>query len=166
MIILAIDPGTKCGWALRSERGEYLSGVWMLKPMAHEGAGMRFLRFRSCLEQMPHVDLVAFEGVVQVHKSKAAAYVYNGLVATLEAWYEERGINYMTIAVSAVKRAALGKGGGKGTGKPEMLQAARKQWPGHDWPIPNESDTHGVYDEADARWIAEAAFKQVGQCAK
>ena len=47
MSVLAIDLGTKTGWALRI--GETtISGTQNLKGGRFEGGGMRFLRFKSC----------------------------------------------------------------------------------------------------------------------
>ncbi len=42
MIVLGIDPGTSCGWALRWGDGSYHSGVWTLAIRPHVGAGMRW----------------------------------------------------------------------------------------------------------------------------
>ena len=53
MIIIGIDPGTACGWAVYdTEHTTWTSGVWDLKSRRHEGGGMRFLRLRGYLREL------------------------------------------------------------------------------------------------------------------
>ena len=44
--LLAIDPGTRCGWAARpiQETTGMIAGVWELKEGRFEGCGMRIIR--------------------------------------------------------------------------------------------------------------------------
>lgn len=146
-MLLAIDPGTSCGWALRGPAGVVASGVWNLRGGRFEGGGMRFLRLRRLLDEAysatPFGE-VAFEEVRR-HLSSDAAHIYGGIVAVLTTFCEERGIPYQGIHFTAAKRQATGKGNAK---KPAMLAAAKARWPGYEF----EDD-----NEADARWIAEAA---------
>ena len=152
--ILAIDPGTHCGWALRAaETGAYLSGVWDLGARRHEGGGMRFLRLRSYLLEVLDgvtVGMVAYEEVRR-HLGTDAAHIYGGIVAGITAECEARGIPYCGIPVATIKKAATGRGNAD---KAAMVEAALARWPG--WTP--ESD-----DEADARFIAEAAAREVSR---
>ncbi len=110
MTILALDLGTSTGWALQGT--PILSGVWDLKPRRFDGGGMRFVRFRSQLEEMQRltpITRVAYEEVRR-HMGVDAAHIYGGLQAVLTSWCEENKIPYESIQVQAIKRHATGKG--------------------------------------------------------
>lgn len=157
-MIIGIDPGTSCGWAVMRNNGEVIgSGVWNLQPRRHESAGMRFIKFCSSFaELLDHTyafrespddkPLVVYEEVRR-HLGVDAAHIYGGLIAHLQTECERRGTDYTTVTVSAAKRAATGRGRAS---KEEMVEAARKRWP-H---IEILGDDH-----ADALWIAECGRK-------
>jgi hypothetical protein len=111
--ILALDLGTMTGWALRSRDGEITSGTVSFKPSRYEGGGIRYLRFRSWLDELTHYvgafGAVHFEEVRR-HAGTDAAHVYGGLLATLTAWCEQREIAYQGVPVGTIKRFATGKG--------------------------------------------------------
>ncbi len=141
--ILAIDPGTKCGWCLWRESG-CVSGVWNLKEGRFEGGGMRYLRLTHFLDEAHEaadVDMVAFEEV-RNHMGIDAAHIYGGIIATITSWCEFNKIPYQGIPVATIKAFATGKGNAK---KDAMIAAAAEKWP-----------EAGIKDdnEADARWIA------------
>lgn len=159
MIVLAIDPGTRCGYAVRNEHGGYDSGTWDLSPKRFEGGGMRFVRLRSSLRELLNLakpDVVAFEEVRR-HMGVDAAHIYGGIVAVIQEECEACApkIPYYGIPVATVKRKATGKGNAD---KAAMLDAAGAMWPG-DWPASREN-------EADARWIAETAWAEFGGSAR
>ncbi len=92
--ILALDLGTKTGWALRNVEGRILSGTVYFKPGRFEGGGMRYLRFRKWLTELKATgDFAAiyFEEVRR-HAGVDAAHVYGGFLATLTAWCEHHQI--------------------------------------------------------------------------
>jgi Holliday junction resolvasome RuvABC endonuclease subunit len=134
---LALDLGTNCGWAYRFH-DVVLSGAWNLKPNRYDGGGMRFVKF---IEQLNHlhdakeIGAVVFEEV-RAHKGVDAAHVYGGLMATLQAWCEGKGIPYEGVPVGAIKKFATGKGNAS---KDQMIEAAES------WGYSPTSD-----DEADA----------------
>jgi crossover junction endodeoxyribonuclease RuvC len=151
--ILAIDPGTRCGWAVRHSAESWDSGVWNLAPRRHEGGGMRFLRLRAYLRELLDrfpPDLVAFEEV-RMHRGADAAHVYGGVVAVIQEESEARRLPYAAIHYAHAKRAATGKGNAD---KAAMVAAASRRWP-----RPEPFDEN----EADARWIAEAAALELGE---
>ena len=96
MRILAIDPGTTCGWAVRHSATSWDSGSWNLAPRRHEGGGMRYLRLRGylhdVLDRLPP-DLVVYEEV-HMHRGTAAAHIYGGIVAVIQEECEVRGVPY------------------------------------------------------------------------
>ena len=146
--IIAIDPGTKCGWCVRGNTTtDIVSGVWNLKGGRFEGGGMRFLRFRHYLEETIRCSrpaMIVYEEVRR-HMGTDAAHIYGGIVGQLTSICEEQRIPYRAIPVGTIKKYATGKGN---AGKTAMIEAAQKQWPGF---MPLDDN------EADARWIAECA---------
>lgn len=110
--LLALDLGTRAGWAMRTALGTVLHGYIDLKGGRYEGGGMRFLRFQRWLDELhgaAPVGEVAFEEVRR-HVGVDAAHVYGGLLATLTAWCEQHEIPYRGVPVATIKRAATGKG--------------------------------------------------------
>jgi hypothetical protein len=120
--ILALDLGTSTGWAMR-HNGVTLSGTQSFKPGRYEGGGMRYLRFTRWLDELAAKGLrsVHFEEVRR-HAGTDAAHVYGGLLATLTAWCELRGIPYAGVPVGTIKRHATGKGNAN---KEAMIAAAQ-----------------------------------------
>jgi hypothetical protein len=135
--ILALDLGTKTGWAMRSA-GRVSSGVWSFKPDRFCGAGMRFVRLRRQLGMLPRPDRVVFERIERHGKfdGTATAHLWGGWFATLTAWCEDQGISdYEGISVQAIKIHATGKGN---AGKPAMVAAVRAM--GYEPADDNEAD--------------------------
>lgn len=155
--ILAIDPGTKCGWALRTDRDgatiSWVSGTWDLSAKRHEGGGMRFLRLRSYLNQVFNSSQVScvFYEEVRRHMGVDAAHVYGGIIAVISEECEARKIPYMGVPVGTVKKHATGKGNAD---KEAMIAAAQARWPGVVFVDDNE---------ADARWICVAGMLEVAE---
>ncbi len=144
--ILAIDPGTACGWAVHNGSVVVASGVWNLKPNRFQGGGMRYVLLHGFLDDIAKsfpIAIVSYEEV-RKHLGVDAAHIYGGIVSVIQAWCESApgGLPYQGIPVGSIKKFATGKGNAN---KEAMLAAARAQWPDADI-----SD----YNEADARWIA------------
>lgn len=150
-MILGIDPGTKCGWALVTDEGELVgSGWWSLAPRRHEGGGMRYVRLRNYLDRgFRSVDELYYEEVSH-HAGTTAAHVYGGIVAVVQSFCEKHMIPYSGIPVGTVKKYATGTGIAN---KKQMVEAARERFPEH------EIETA---DEADAIWIALAGWEGLG----
>ncbi|KKN70699.1 hypothetical protein LCGC14_0428540 [marine sediment metagenome] len=115
MAILALDLGTKTGWAIKST-GKAVSGVQDFKPRRFDGGGMRFLRFQRWLDEISQdpepsarITEVYFEEV-RAHRGTDAAHVYGGLMAMLTAWCEMHSVPYEGIPVGTIKRHATGRG--------------------------------------------------------
>jgi hypothetical protein len=112
--VLALDLGTKTGWALYNGN-KILSGVedFSLKANEKERQGKRFEKFEEFLDLMHkeyNINHVFFEKVMQHHKSRAAAAIYNGFWAVLINWCEKNKINYVGMAVGTIKLFIAGKG--------------------------------------------------------
>ena len=110
-MILGIDPGTHCGWALVDDEGKICGcGTWDLSVARHEGGGMRFVRLRRYLEQVTSgVSLVAYEEVRR-HAGVSAAHVYGGIVAVIQTICEARDITYTGVPVGSWKKHLVGLG--------------------------------------------------------
>lgn len=122
MSILALDLGTKTGWAYGT-LDAVMSGVWDLKPRRFDGGGMRFVKFKGELNDILKAGrpaAVMFEEV-RNHKGTDAAHIYGGLLGVLTAWCEENEIPYRGVTVQAIKKFATGRGN---AGKPDMIAAA------------------------------------------
>lgn len=151
MTILAIDPGTKLGWAVWRDGDVVAAGTEDLTPSRNEGHGMRYVRLSQWLWETdifygPFTMLVYEE--VRHHAGTNAAHVYGGLVGIIAHWCEDSaGCQYTSAPVGTVKKHATGKGN---AGKAAMIEAARERWP----------DFSGDDNEADARWIADWAARQ------
>ncbi len=132
MKILAIDPGTHCGYAL----SPFESGTWNLAGGRHEGGGMRFVKLRRFLTEITWVDLVVYEEVRR-HLGTDAAHIYGGIVAIISEHCEHNKIPYQGVPVGTIKKFATGKGNAN---KEAMLAAARARWPEVDIKDDNQAD--------------------------
>ena len=133
MRILAIDPGTHCGYALSPAE----SGVWNLSARRHEGGGMRFVRLRNYLIKVCEgVDLVVYEEV-RAHRGTDAAQIYGGIIAIIQEHCELREIAYQGVPGGTIKKFATGKGN---SNKEVMLAAARARWPAYEVVDDNQAD--------------------------
>ena len=122
---LALDLGTSTGWALRAPDGLITSGAVSFRPGRFDGGGMRYLRFTNWLAELDRLSgpiaAIWFEEVRR-HAGTDAAHVYGGLMATLTAWAELRGVPYEGVPVGTIKRFATGKGNAS---KGAMIAAVR-----------------------------------------
>jgi len=149
MKILAIDPGTHCGYAL----SPFESGVWNLSVGRHEGGGMRFVKLRNCLIRVcAGVDLVIYEEVRR-HLGTDAAHIYGGIVAIIQEHCELKEIPYQGVPVGTIKKFATGKGN---SNKEAMLAAARDRWPEVDIVDDNQADALWLLAWAQNEYCVEA----------
>lgn len=111
--ILALDLGTTTGWALCCTDGAIVSGTMSFRPSRYEGGGMRYLRFRSWLNEIANrvgeIGTVHFEEVRR-HVSTDSSHIYGGFLAHLSAWCEVQKIAYQGVPVGTIKRFVCGKG--------------------------------------------------------
>ena len=119
MNILALDLGTKCGWA--DSKG--YSGVWHLKPSTHESAGERYRKFGMLLREEMSIHQINFVVYEEVHRhiGVEASHVYGGLMAILQCICCERGVEYKGVGVGTIKKHATGSGSAS---KEEMVESA------------------------------------------
>lgn len=149
--ILALDLGSRCGWAVLPPSGRIASGVNEFRPGRFEGAGMAFLRFERFLgdatEASGPFGTVVFEEV-RAHAGTLAAQVYGGFLAHLTAWCDRHAIPYLGVPVATIKRHITGKGNAS---KDEVIKAVRSR--GHAPSDDNEADALALLDWAIANHI-------------
>lgn len=157
--LLALDPGTRCGWAV-AEGGQIVnSGTWLLAPPRGASPGVRYLLLLARMDEVlfayPKLSLVVAEAAH--HRGGAATEYAAGVITHAQSWCardyndatRKQTIEFLTLHSAKVKKLATGKGNAS---KEEMMAAALREW-GRDYDS----------DEADARWIAKAAVYELGK---
>ncbi len=133
--LLALDLGTRCGWAL-CERGRIEHGVQVFEVRRGESPGFRYLRFTRWLEDLGRVglDLVVYEQTHQ--RGGAATEVAAGFATRVQEFCARRGVEHAAVHSATLKKWTTGKGNADKAG---MRAAVARRWQAV------ESD-----DEADA----------------
>lgn len=113
--LLALDLGTKTGWALLRADGRVESGQQLFALKEGEGQGARYVKFRRWLVDMkkahPDITELVYEQVMGHGAFQViSAHVFGGLLATLQAFGEHHGIPYRGIGVSTIKKQFAGHG--------------------------------------------------------
>ena len=141
--VLALDLGTRTGWALQERSGRICSGSQPFRPQRFEGGGMRFLRFQRWLTELSRaaapsaglaIDQVVFEEVRR-HAGVDAAHAYGGFLGQLGSFCEHHHIPYQGVPVGTIKRFITGKGNAS---KEAVITAVRAL--GHSPVDDNEAD--------------------------
>ncbi len=137
MNILALDLGTRTGWAL-SEGGRIESGVHVFDVRRGESPGMRYVAFNRWLQVMgsAHVsppvtgrvvaaaDLIVFE--MPHLRGGAAATVLAGFQTRVEEFCAARGIEHVPVHSATLKKWTTGSGRGDKTAMRHAVH--RKGW--------------------------------------
>lgn len=152
MRILAIDPGSQCGFAVIGPGGIEVSGIWNLAPARGESPGARYLRLLGHLQEVkqafPDLRLVAYE---QAHQRGGAATEYAfGCATHIQSWCAEHQVDHASFHSATIKKWATGKGNAP---KDEMVRIGQQKF----------QPTTKTNDEIDALWIAHLAWVQYGR---
>lgn len=166
--LLAIDTGTSCGYCvmdvqqpvpagLRADRST--AGLWDLQQKRFEGYGMRFVRLRThMMDTKP--DFVVYEQVNFPHRSTAAANMYGAVIGCITTFCEDNKVACAAVDTGAIKRRATGKGGGPGTKKPDMVQAANEFFKCTPPLDDTDSTSNRDHNIADALWLMQIALEE------
>jgi len=151
MHILAIDPGTHCGWAHSCGA----SGTWDLSTRRDESGGMKLMRLRAKLNEIlaaqPGLGLVVFEAARHAAPKMQGALVHQArLQGVIELWCIDKHIEYRGYSPSEIKKRATGKGN---CGKADVIKAAREKL----------NYAGGDDNEADALWLLDLAKSEYAQ---
>lgn len=122
--VLALDLGTRTGWALH-EAGRIASGVQTFDVRRGESPGMRYLRLDRWLDEVAgRVTLLVYE---QPHmRGGHATEVLAGFATRVQAWCALRGVEHQAVHTATLKKWTTGSGRGD---KAAMLAAVRARWP-------------------------------------
>ena len=137
--ILALDLGTKTGWAL-TEFGKISSGSEDFKATRFQSADRRFVNFKDWLNKkrdktlLAKIDVIYFEEVRR-HIGVDAAHCYGGFKAILTTFCQENGISFQGMAVGTIKKFITGNGAAK---KDQVIAAVRNR--GYNPKDDNEAD--------------------------
>lgn len=152
MKILALDLGTKTGWA----HSDGPSGVWDLRIKRDESGGMRLIRLGAKLREIRDgvgVELVVFEAARYAAPGmQGALVVLAEMQGQVKAWVEaSEGIECRGYSSKEIKVRATGKGNAN---KEAMLVAAKRRWP----------DVKVLdHNHADALWLLDLAMDEFGE---
>jgi len=147
MNILAIDPGTKCGYCVMQGKRIIASGTWDLSVKRGEGGGMRFIRLRKYLDEVCKQyppDFVLYEASGHF-RSIAASAVYHGIVGKIMEHCEDGKLAYEGVPLATLKVYATGKGNAN---KEAMRAAAERRLSGVFHGLSEADD-----NEIDAVWL-------------
>ncbi|MCV6799859.1 crossover junction endodeoxyribonuclease RuvC [Achromobacter ruhlandii] len=111
--ILALDLGTKTGYALRRRDGAMRYGTVDFTPRKSWTPGQRWARFRGWLADTVatfQIDAVVYERVVFGHSSAASSDVYGGFKALVELAADTHSLTLSSVAVPTVKKHFTGSG--------------------------------------------------------
>lgn len=147
-IILAIDPGTKCGWAAGNCEAILGGGTWDLTSKHHESHGMRFWRFQQKLHFINCITplfAIVYEEV-RMHRGVQAAHIYGGFEAHIQSFCMEHTLIYISVPVGTIKKHITGKGNAS---KSAVIKAVRTKLK-----VPVDDDNH-----ADALALFDYARK-------
>lgn len=139
MKILAVDPGTKCGWAIGELGCVPTCGTFNLTPDRWTSLGARVIRLKQLLEQFfdSGLDLVVYEEV-RGHKGVDAAHVYGAIVSAIQEMCLKWKVPFESIPVGTIKKFATGKGN---SNKEAMMEAARARG----WVIEDDNQADALF---------------------
>jgi len=112
--ILALDLGTKTGYALRRRDATLLHGTEDFTPRESWAPGQKWLRFRSWLSATiteHNITQIAFEDVKRHGPGQVlAAHAYGGFRAMLEMVADSHRVRLVPVGVGTIKKHWTGKG--------------------------------------------------------
>lgn len=110
--ILALDLGTKLGWALLPRGGQITHGTESFAPRKSWSPGQRWQRFRTFLHEVVahnNVHVIAYEDVKR-HVGTDAAHAYGAFLALTELVADSHRVRLAPVGVGTIKKHWTGKG--------------------------------------------------------
>lgn len=110
--ILALDLGTKLGWAMLPRGGQITHGTESFAPRKSWSPGQRWQRFRSFLHEVVarhNVHVIAYEDVKR-HVGTDAAHAYGAFLALTELVADSHRVRLVPVGVGTIKKHWTGKG--------------------------------------------------------
>lgn len=150
MRVLALDLGSKCGWA----KSDYEHGVWILGKQG-EPTNVRYDRYREMLRAALTDDVDVVTAKIAVYEKvrshgragSDAQHMYGVFEYITQEECKLAGIPLVAAEVTTIKKYATGNGRAS---KAEMVYAAQNKW------------GNAVKDdnEADALWMMDFVFSR------
>ncbi|WP_241061187.1 hypothetical protein [Achromobacter xylosoxidans] len=110
--ILALDLGTKLGWALQLRGRPITHGTESFTPRKSWSPGQRWQRFRTFLHEVVahnNVHVIAYEDVKR-HAGTDAAHAYGAFLALTELVADSHRVRLVPVGVGTIKKHWTGKG--------------------------------------------------------
>lgn len=110
--ILALDLGTKTGWAIHTRDGKRLCGTESFSPRASWSPGQRGLRFRSWLASTiakHDINGIWYE-IVHRHIGTQAAHLYGAYEMLMLMAADQHNLTVDSVGVGTIKKHAAGSG--------------------------------------------------------
>lgn len=110
--ILALDLGTKLGWAVRNRDGRIAHGTEIFTPRKSWTPGQRWLRARSFLTDLivrHQATVIAYEDVKR-HAGTDAAHAYGAFLCLVQMVADSHRAALMPVGVGTIKKHWTGKG--------------------------------------------------------
>ena len=150
MNILAVDPGTKTGWAC-IVGGQIEGGVEDFSLKIGESKGMRFFKFtdwfHGILSYSLKFDLVVYED--SYHTSKAGRQLVIGMITRVQEICDLKKIEYTFVNAMSLKKQSVGKGNAS---KKMMVEEAKRRHPGIEIIDDNHADALLMLDWARGKY--------------
>lgn len=148
VVVLALDLGTKLGWAVRARDGAVWHGTEAFTPRKNWTPGQRWLRARSFLTDLivrHQATVIAYEDVKR-HMGTDAAHAYGAFLCIVQMVADSHRATLQPVGVGTIKKHFTGKGN---AAKEEMIAEARRRGfsPGSD----NDADALAVLSWAVAQ---------------
>lgn len=155
-VMLFLDPGTACGFAVGSMvegKPSIASGEWDLSRTRFDAWAMTPIKLKRELEAWHKTTGFSHVGYEQVrrHMSTDAAHLYGALAAAIQEFCLTKGIPFESVGVGTLKKFWTGKGNAK---KPDMMSAARER--GFEPDTDNEADALAGWYWLQAQALAGA----------
>ncbi|WP_334159577.1 hypothetical protein [Achromobacter insolitus] len=110
--ILALDLGTKLGWAMLPRGGQITHGTESFAPRKSWSPGQRWQRFRTFLHEVVsrhNIHVIAYEDVKR-HVGTDAAHAYGAFLALTELVADSHRVRLVPVGVGTIKKHWTGKG--------------------------------------------------------
>ncbi|CAB3914642.1 hypothetical protein LMG26841_05183 [Achromobacter dolens] len=110
--ILALDLGTRLGWALQMRGRPITHGTESFTPRKSWSPGQRWQRFRTFLHEVVahnNVHVIAYEDVKR-HAGTDAAHAYGAFLALTELVADSHRVRLVPVGVGTIKKHWTGKG--------------------------------------------------------
>lgn len=112
VVVLALDLGTKLGWAVRARDGKVWHGTEVFTPRKNWTPGQRWLRARSFLTDLivrHQATVIAYEDVKR-HMGTDAAHAYGAFLCIVQMVADSHRATLQPVGVKTIKKFWTGNG--------------------------------------------------------